>query len=232
MPRCARSNRSTRVEVARSSAAVASVSMASRTMASTGTERWPRATASASRVAPASTSSRRSRQASLDGGQHLAERRGAVPGRVREVRAGMERSAVRGQEHAHRPAAAAGQGLERVHVQGIDIRSLLTVDLDAHEAVVEHLCGRRVRERLAVHHVAPVAGGIADGQEHGQVAGTRLGERVRSPGMPVHGIVGMLEQVRARLGGQPVAGCRAWDAWLAGHDRRGRGVDRCYRAGS
>ena len=53
--------------------------------------------------------------------------------RLGEVRAAVERVAVGGQEHRHRPAAAAGHRLHRVHVHGVDVGSLLAVDLDVDE---------------------------------------------------------------------------------------------------
>src|SRR3712207_7764344 len=59
----------------------------------------------------------------------------------------------------------AGQRLGRGHVHGIDVRTLLPVDLDAHEAGVQ-LRGRgRVLERLVRHDVAPVARRIPDRSE-------------------------------------------------------------------
>ena len=87
---------------------------------------------------------------------------------VREVGAAIERLTVRGQEDAHRPAAGPGHGLHGVHVDGIEVRSLLAIDLDGHEAGIELGSRGLVLERLALHDVAPMAGGIADGQEDGR----------------------------------------------------------------
>ena len=58
---------------------------------------------------------------------------------------------------------------------------------------------RLVLERLALHHVAPVAGGVADAEEDGLVLGAGLLQGLRPPGVPVHRVVGVLQQVRARL---------------------------------
>ena len=63
----------------------------------------------------------------VDGGQQLQERR------LGEVRAAVERPPVGREEHRHRPAAATGHGLDRVHVDGVDVRALLAVDLDVDE---------------------------------------------------------------------------------------------------
>ena len=70
----------------------------------------PGRTASASWSAPSSSSARRSRHSLADLAEQVDE---AGP---REVGAAEERPAVGQQEHRHRPAAAAGDGLDRLHV--------------------------------------------------------------------------------------------------------------------
>ena len=52
---------------------------------------------------------------------------------LREVGAGEERPAVGRAEHRHRPAALAGHGLGRLHVDGVDVGPLLAVDLHVDE---------------------------------------------------------------------------------------------------
>ena len=135
----------------------------------------------------------------VDALQHLDEGRHAVARFVREVRAAVEGLTVRRQEHGHRPAATAGHGLDRGHVDLVEVRPLLAVDLDGDEAAVQVGRGHRVLERLALHDVAPVTGRVADAQEDRPVEQLRPGERVRTPRKPVHGVVRVLEQVRARL---------------------------------
>ena len=159
---------------------------------------------SAMLVAASSTSSRCSAQALAMRGQQLPERGHAVARPVGEVGAAEEGPTVGGQEDAHGPAALAGQGLHGVHVDGVEVGPLLAVDLDGHEVRVE--VGRRglVLERLALHDVAPVAGRVADGEEDGPVELAGAGQRLLTPGVPVHGVVGVLQQVRAGLAGQPV----------------------------
>ena len=61
--------------------------------------------------------------------------------------------------------------LHRAHIDAVDVGALLAVDLDADEEVVHQAGGLLVFERLALHHVAPVAGGVADGDEDGLVVG-------------------------------------------------------------
>jgi hypothetical protein len=108
--------------------------------------------------------------------------------------AAVERREVRSEEHVQRPAAAETQRLHRGHVDAIDVGTLLAVDLDRHEAFVEHARDALVLERLLLHDVAPVAGGVADAEEDRPVG--RAGERecLFVPGLPVDGIVRVLER--------------------------------------
>jgi hypothetical protein len=59
-------------------------------------------------------------------------------------------------------------------------------------------------EGLALHDVAPVAGGVADAQQDRLVLVVRAPKRLLAPGIPVHGVVGVLQQVRAGRVDQPV----------------------------
>ena len=52
-------------------------------------------------------------------------------------------SPVRRQEDGHRPAAAAGQRDDGVHVDRVEVGPLLAVDLDADEVLVHHARGQR-----------------------------------------------------------------------------------------
>ena len=138
--------------------------------------------------------------------EHLAERRHAVARLRREVGAGEERLAVRRQEHGHRPAALAGHRLGRLHVDGVDVRPLLSVDLDADEVPSFSASAvGRVLERLVRHDVAPVAGGVADREQDRHVALARLRERLVTPLEPVDRVLRVLQQVGA--GGARRGGC-------------------------
>ena len=122
----------------------------------------------------------------------------------REVGAGVERLAVGREEHRHRPAAMAGHRLHRAHVDGVDIRALFAVDLDVDEELVHERGDLLVLERLALHHVAPVAGGVADAEEDRLVLAPRAGEGLLAPGVPVDGVVFVLEKVGAGLARESV----------------------------
>jgi hypothetical protein len=122
----------------------------------------------------------------------------------REVGAAVERHPLGIEEDGHRPAALPGEGLHRLHVDRVDVGSLLAVDLDADEIGVHEGRGRLVLEGLALHHVAPVAGGIADRKQDRQILATRPVERLGAPRIPVHRVVAMLEKVGTGLGSEAI----------------------------
>ena len=72
---------------------------------------------------------------------------------------------LRGQEHGVRPAARAREQAAPLHVDLIDVRALLPVDLDAHEVLVHERRDLRIREDLTLHDMAPVAGAVAHGEK-------------------------------------------------------------------
>ena len=141
-----------------------------------------------------------------DGDEHLLERRQPVARLGREVRPAQERLARRCEEGRQGPAAVAGHRDDGVHVDPVEVGPLLAVDLDADEALVHQSGRHRVLERLPLHHVAPVAGGVADREQDRPVLVPRAGERLLAPGVPVDRVLGVLEEVRARLVRQPVHG--------------------------
>ena len=124
-----------------------------------------------------------------------------IPG---EVGAAEERLLVRRHEHRHRPAALAGHGLGRGHVDRVHVGSLLPVHLDRDHVLVEYRRRLGVLERLVRHHVTPVAGGVAHREQDGDVPPGGLGEGLVAPRPPVHRVVRVLEQVGARRIAQPV----------------------------
>ena len=63
-----------------------------------------------------------------------------------------------------------------------------------------------VLEALVRHDVAPVAGGVADGEQDRLVGALGLGQRLGAPGPPVHGVVLVLQQIGAGLAGEAVFG--------------------------
>ncbi len=116
-----------------------------------------------------------------------------------EVGAAPERAPVGVERHRHRPPAPAGEGLNGVHVDGVDVGALLAIDLDVDELGVHRRRHLVVLERFMGHHVAPMARRVPDAQQHRHVAGAGLGERLVAPWVPIDRIVAMLTQVRRRL---------------------------------
>ena len=139
-----------------------------------------------------------------DGLQHPRKRRQAPAVLGREVGTAVERLAVRRHEHRHRPAPLARHRLDRAHVDRVHVGPLLPVDLYVHEILVHCPRDVLVLEGLALHHVAPVARRVADAQHHRPVLLLGASKGLVAPRIPVHRIVGVLEQVGARLLGQSV----------------------------
>ena len=140
-----------------------------------------------------------------DLGEDLAEARPAEARRIGEIGAAPERRAIGVEEHGERPAALLAEGMERVHIEPVDIGPLLAVDLDADEVGVQKLGGFRVLEALMGHDVAPVAGSIADGEQDRLVLGAGAVERCLAPGQPMDRIEAMLEKIGARFAVKLVA---------------------------
>ncbi len=86
----------------------------------------------------------------------------AFPG---EIRSGIERDLVRGHDDGQGPAARAREHLADCHVDLVDIRPLFAIDLDVDEGFVHQGCDDGVFEGLVLHHMAPVTGGVSDGEE-------------------------------------------------------------------
>ena len=138
----------------------------------------------------------------------------------REVGAAEEGLALGGEEGGQRPPGPARQRGDRVQVDAVDVGPFLAVHLDGHEPLVDEPGGAGVGERLAGHHVAPVAGRVAHRQQdrHAPLAGG--GERLLAPGVPVDRVVGVGQQVGAGGGGEAVGGGRG----MAGDGMRRRSL--------
>ena len=127
-----------------------------------------------------------------------ADRGPAVTITRRQIGRAAERLTVRRQPDRHRPAAPALQEqLHRTHVDGVEIRPHLAVDLDHDVVLVQIPRDLLVVERLLLHHVTPVTGGIPDRQQDRSPERARQLERLVAPGVPVQRVVRMLTQIRA-----------------------------------
>ncbi len=142
----------------------------------------------------------------VDGGEHAGE--GGQPGPLHfgEVGAAEEGLPGRGEEGSQRPSTLAGERLHRLQVVSIKVGSFLPIDLDVDEPAVHEVGGAPVGEGLGGHHVAPVARGVAHGQQDRHVAAAGLGEGLVAPLEPFDGVVGVLEEVGAGGAGEAVSG--------------------------
>ncbi|MBB3710205.1 hypothetical protein FHS67_006566 [Aminobacter aminovorans] len=86
---------------------------------------------------------------------------------------------------------------ERRHVDLVDIRPFLAVDLDVDEESVHDFGDFGVLEAFMRHDVAPVAGGITDRKQDRPVEPHRFCQRRGRPRAPMHRVVAMLAKVRA-----------------------------------
>ena len=155
----------------------------------------------------------------LEGRQ--AEARG--PGKVGAAEEGNAVLVV--EEHRQRPAPAApGEQVLRALVDLVEVRALFAVDLDVDEEPVHELRGIRILEGLVRHHVAPVARGVAHRQQDRLPLAGRPLQCLLPPRIPVDRVVGVLKEIGARLGREPVQGL-LWSAsggasQLGGHSAR------------
>src|SRR5438105_4522486 len=133
--------------------------------------------------------------------QDVLEGRQAVAGFLREVGAAEERPlVVVRQEHGERPAAAAlGEHLLRHLVDAVDVGTLLAVDFDVDEVLVEKARGGLVFEALFPQSVAPMTRVVSYTQVNRLFFGACPLERFAAPRVPLDWIVCMLPQVWARL---------------------------------
>ena len=141
----------------------------------------------------------------IDGFEHLPER-GAAPARLgRPIGAPEHRLAIGRQEHGQRPAALLAERMERGHVDVVDVRPLLAIDFNVDEQLVHPSSGFGVLERFVRHHMAPVAGGVADREQDRAVAPLGLRQGGCAPRAPVHGIIGVLQEIGRRLASEEIA---------------------------
>jgi hypothetical protein len=120
---------------------------------------------------------------------------GAEPGLAilalgREIGSPEEHLAVGREERRERPAALAGEGLDRTLVARVHVRPLVPVHLDADEVLVQVRGDGWVFVRLAVHDVAPVAPHGADVEQDRAILLPGGGEGIGSPRIPVNRLMG------------------------------------------
>ena len=131
--------------------------------------------------------------------KNLDESRPAPSRAGREIRAAEKRLERRRQPDAHRPAARSRRPLHERHVDAVDVGPLLAINLDRDKVFVEHRRDGLLFERFVLHHMTPMARGVADREKDRFVVGASPGKRFIAPGIPVDRIVGVLQQIRTAL---------------------------------
>ena len=109
----------------------------------------------------------------------------------RKVGAGVESLPLGGDEHVERPAEALDEGTRRGEVTCVNVGMLFTVHLDADEVCVQVRGEHGIAETLACHDVAPVTGGVSNRHEHRHIARAGRSKGLRSPEIPVDGVLGV-----------------------------------------
>ena len=131
----------------------------------------------------------------IDRLENLPERGPAIARLGRPVGPADHRLAVGRQEHGERPAALLAERMERGHVDVVDVRPLFAIDFDVDEELVHETSGFAVLEQLVRHHVAPMAGRVADRKQDRAVAPFGLRQRVGAPRAPMHRVPGVLQKI-------------------------------------
>ena len=136
--------------------------------------------------------------------QHLRESRPTKPRLGRKIRAAPIGFRLGRQEHRQGPAALFTQHVQRVHIDRVDVGPFFAINLDVDKPVV-HLRGNLVGFKTLVrHHMAPVAGRVADRQQDRLVLFAGRRQRFLAPRPPMDRVVFMLLQVGAGFVGEAV----------------------------
>ena len=93
------------------------------------------------------------------------------------------------------PSAVAVHGQCGLHVDLVHVRTFFAVYLNANKVAHGFRSGRLLKN-VPLHGVAPVAGGVADGQHNPLALGSCSFPSLVAPRPPVHRVVGVLLQVR------------------------------------
>ena len=116
----------------------------------------------------------------------------------------IKRFTCRGAKDSHGPAATSSKRLHCIHVDRINIGTFFSVHFDVHKQLVHDRCGGAVFKTLMRHHVAPVAGGVADRQQNGFACSLRFGKSLVTPLIPMDGVISMLPKIWRRSVGESV----------------------------
>src|SRR5260221_13946925 len=148
----------------------------------------------------------------LVGIRHAAQHRGKswhhllsiAPVARRKIGAPIIRTPIRCEEDGHSPTALTGQSLYRLHIDVVDIRSLLAVYLYRDKMLVHLSRDILVLERFALHDMAPVASRVSNTEQDRFILLLRFLQSFFTPRIPVYRIMRVLKQIWTRLINEPV----------------------------
>jgi hypothetical protein len=83
------------------------------------------------------------------------------------------------------------------YVGAIKVGTFLSVNLDRDKSLVHELCHILIFKAFFFHDVTPVARAVSNRNENGFVLSFGFCESLFAPRVPIHRVVGVLEQVRA-----------------------------------
>ena len=134
----------------------------------------------------------------VDNALHQLDEAGhAVTWGWRKIGAAVKRPSFRREEYSHRPATLAGHGYHCLHVNRVQIGALFTVNFNVDEMRVHVVSSGFILKRFMGHNVAPVAGRVANAEQNRFVFLAGAVQRVLAPGIPIDGIINVLQQIWA-----------------------------------
>jgi hypothetical protein len=86
--------------------------------------------------------------------------------------------------------------LHKSHVNLIHIRTLFTIHFDRNKIPIQDLSDFFILKRFLLHHMAPMASGVANGKKYQLVLVASFDKGLISPRVPVHRVGGVLKEVR------------------------------------
>src|SRR6266581_208266 len=121
-----------------------------------------------------------------------------------EIGTSVEWATVGSKEDGHGPATLLCKGLHGLHIDVVYIWSFFTIYFNRDKMLIHQASYVFILEGFALHDMAPVAGRVANTEQDGFVLLLCLLQSFFTPWVPIYGVVGMLQEIRACLVDEPV----------------------------
>ena len=128
--------------------------------------------------------------------QNLRPRRSPISRLWRIISPRKKGSSIGQKETIEGPATITRNNLTSFHIYLIHIGALLSVHLNTDKMMIHNICNILIFKRFTLHHMAPMAGGIANTNQYRFVFSYRPFKGFGFPCIPIDGVVGMLQKVR------------------------------------